>query len=145
MMMMLAKQVLLLRDEQKWQINYESDDSKAQWLLASPRILSVSTSLHGSLRYFYPSEGHNWLEAKIFTEEVLTKKVQSFSPRYPKLILDIIKPIPMYSDHNKDWHCSASSKIYDDSNKNSAVVSNTRDDFFYFFGWKKGHLASLEC
>ena len=32
-MMMLAKQVLLLRDEQKWQINYESDDSKAQWLL----------------------------------------------------------------------------------------------------------------
>ena len=72
MMMMLAKQVLLLRDEQKWQINYESDDSKAQWLLASTRILSVSTSLHGSLRYFYPSEGHNWLEAKIFTEEVLT-------------------------------------------------------------------------
>lgn len=35
-MMMLAKQVLLLRDEQKWQINYESDDSKA--MASSPRI-----------------------------------------------------------------------------------------------------------
>ena len=50
-MMMLAKQVLLLRDEQKWQINYESDDSKA--MASSPGFPSVSTSLHGSLRYFY--------------------------------------------------------------------------------------------
>ena len=119
-------------------------------MTSSPRILSVSTSLHGSLRYFYPSEGHNWLEAKIFTEEVLTKKVQSFSPRYPKLILDIIKPIvPIDAPHDiltaTKIGSIASSKIYDDSNKNSATVSNTRDDFFYFFGWKKGHLASLEC
>ena len=67
-----------------------------------------------------------------------------------KLILDIIKPNLIDALQHDiltttkigSAHCIASSKIYDDSNKNSATVSNTRDDFlsmvvFYLDG-KKG-------